>query len=63
MPEASILVETLDASGKPIAQEIDYVDTEVPLFQRALLRGAPEDAGRLVPRHHLLGRLDPVGGI
>lgn len=40
-----ILVETLDASGKPIAQEIDYVDTEVPLFQRGYFEARPKTPG------------------
>lgn len=30
-----LLIETLDAAGKPIASQIGYVDDEVPLFNRA----------------------------
>jgi hypothetical protein len=40
-----LLVETLDASGKPIAQEISYVDTEVPLFNRAYYEVRPKTPG------------------
>jgi hypothetical protein len=40
-----ILVETLDASGKTIAQEIDYVDTEVPLFGSGYFEARPKTPG------------------
>jgi hypothetical protein len=40
-----LLVETLDASGNPIAQEIDYVDTEIPLFQRGYFEARPKTPG------------------
>ena len=29
-----LLIETLDASGKPVATQIAYVDEDVPLFNR-----------------------------
>lgn len=40
-----ILVETLDTSGKPIAQEIDYVDGEVLLYNRAYYEVRPRTTG------------------
>lgn len=40
-----ILVETLDASGKSIAQEIDYVDNEVALFGRRYFEVRPKTPG------------------
>jgi hypothetical protein len=40
-----ILVETLDASGKPIAQEIDYVDGEVLLYNRSYYEVRPRTTG------------------
>jgi hypothetical protein len=42
---ARILVETLDASGRPVAQEIAYVDTEIPLFNRAYFEMRPKTPG------------------
>jgi hypothetical protein len=30
-----LLIETLDASGKPVASQIAYVDEDIPLFSRA----------------------------
>lgn len=49
-----ILVETLDASGKSIAQEILRRQRGCPL-RPPLLRGAPEDAGRELSGHRPLG--------
>ncbi len=43
--KAIILVETLDASGRPVAQEIAYVDTEIPLFNRAYYEARPKTPG------------------
>ncbi len=40
-----ILVETLDDSGKAIAQEIDYVDSEVILFGRGYFEVRPKTPG------------------
>lgn len=42
---ARILVETLDASGRPVAQEIAYVDTEIPLYNRAYYEVRPKTPG------------------
>ena len=42
---AIILVETLDASGQPVAKEIAYVDTEIPLFNRAYYEARPKTPG------------------
>jgi hypothetical protein len=42
---ARILVESLDASGAPIAQQIDYVDTEIPLFGRGYFESRPKTPG------------------
>jgi hypothetical protein len=42
-----LLVESLDASGTPIAQEINYVDTEVPLFNRAYYEVRPKTPGAM----------------
>ena len=30
-----LLIETLDASGKPVASQIAYVDEDIPLYNRA----------------------------
>ena len=38
-------METLDASGQPVAQEIAYVDTEIPLFNRAYYEARPKTPG------------------
>jgi hypothetical protein len=40
-----ILVETLDATGKPIAQEIDDVDNEIALFGRRYFEVRPNTPG------------------
>jgi hypothetical protein len=40
-----ILVETLDASGRPIAREIDYVDNEIALFSRRYFEVNPKTPG------------------
>ena len=40
-----ILVETLDASGKPIAREIDDVDNEIGLFSRRYFEVHPKTPG------------------
>ena len=42
---AILLVETLDASGQPVAKEIAYLDTEIPLFNRAYYEVRPKTAG------------------
>jgi hypothetical protein len=61
-----ILVETLDASGKPIAQEIDYVDSEVPLLQRGYFEACPKTPGasyRVTIHQIHQGDWSRVGGI
>lgn len=40
-----ILIESLDASGKPIAQEVDYVDSEVVLFGSRYFEARPKTPG------------------
>ncbi len=40
-----LLLETLDAAGTPIAREIVYVDSEVPLYNRAYFEVRPGTAG------------------
>ena len=40
-----ILVETLDASGRPIAREIDDVDNEIALFSRRYFEVYPKTLG------------------
>jgi len=40
-----ILVETLDAAGKPIAREIDDVDNEIGLFSRRYFEVHPKTPG------------------
>jgi hypothetical protein len=37
-----LLVESLDAAGKPVASEIAYVDSEVPLYNRAYFEVRPQ---------------------
>jgi hypothetical protein len=36
-----LLVESLDAAGQPIAREIAYLDSEVPLYNRAYFEVHP----------------------
>lgn len=40
-----LLLETLDAGGTPIAREIVYVDSEVPLYNRAYFEVRPGTVG------------------
>lgn len=40
-----LLLETLDAAGTPIAREIVYVDSEVPLYNRAYFEVRPNTPG------------------
>ena len=40
-----LLLETLDAAGTPIAGEIVYVDSEVPLYNRAYFEVRPGTVG------------------
>ena len=40
-----MLVETLVASGKPIAQEIEYLDDEIGLFGRRYFEVHPKTPG------------------
>jgi hypothetical protein len=40
-----ILVETLDASGRPIARKIDDVDNEIALFSRRYFEVHPKTPG------------------
>ena len=36
-----LLVESLDPAGKPVASEIAYVDSEVPLYNRSYFEVRP----------------------
>jgi hypothetical protein len=40
-----LLTETLDSTGNPVAQQIDYVDTDVPLFNRGYFEVRPKTPG------------------
>jgi len=44
-PACVLLLETLDATGTPISREIVYVDSEVPLYNRAYFEVRPNTPG------------------